>query len=143
MHTLRRMIRRRELIAAAPTATVMEVATQMTDAHVGALCILDGDRLVGIFSERDLMTRVLVAGRDPRRTPVADVMTRDVVTATMDDSRSDCLSKMQEERFRHLPVMEDDRAVAMLSMRDLMRDEIEEQREEIVVLQAYLHSNPI
>ena len=143
MHTLRRMIRRRELVAAAPTATVMEVAAQMTDAHVGALCILDGDRLVGIFSERDLMTRVLVAGRDPRRTPVADVMTRDVVTATMDDSRSDCLSKMQEERFRHLPVMEEDRAVAMLSMRDLMRDEIEEQREEIVVLQAYLHSNPV
>jgi CBS domain-containing protein len=97
----------------------------------------------GIFSERDLMTRVLVAGRDPRKTPVADVMTRDVVTATMDDSRNDCLSKMQEERFRHLPVLEDGCAVAMLSMRDLMRDEIEEQREEIVVLQAYLHSNPL
>jgi len=143
MHTLRRLIRCRELVAAPPTATVMDVAALMTDAHIGALCIMEGERLVGIFSERDLMTRVLVAGRDPRKTPVADVMTRDVVTATMDDSRSDCLSKMQEERFRHLPVLEDGHAVTMLSMRDLMRDEIEEQREEIVVLQAYLHSNPL
>jgi CBS domain-containing protein len=142
MHTLRRVIQRRGLIAAAPTATVMEVAAIMTDAHVGALCIVEGDRLLGIVSERDLMTRVLVAGRDPRRTLVADVMTRDVVTAQMDDSRSECLDKMREECFRHLPVLENGRAVAMLSMRDLMHDEIEEQRVEIHDLQAYLHSNP-
>jgi CBS domain-containing protein len=143
MHTLRRIIHRRELVAAPPTATVMEVAAMMTDAHVGALCILDGDRLVGIFSERDLMTRVLVAGRDPRKTPVADVMTRDVVTATLDDTRSQCVERMQEERFRHLPVMENERPFTMLSMRDLLCDEIEEQREQIHGLHAYLHSNPI
>ena len=143
MHTLRRVIHRRDLVAAPPTATVMEVASLMTDAHVGALCILDGDALVGIFSERDLMTRVLVAGRDARKTLVAEVMTRDVVTACIDDSRNDCISKMREERFRHLPVLDGDRVIAMLSMRDLLRDEIEEQREELVVLQAYLHSNPM
>jgi len=143
MHTLRRVIQRRGLIGAPPTATVMEVAAIMTDAHVGALCILEADRLVGIFSERDLMIRVLVAGRDPQRTLVADVMTRDVVTAQMEDSRTECLEKMQEERFRHLPVLESGQPVAMLSMRDLMRDEIEEQREEIHGLHAYLHSNPV
>ena len=143
MHTLRRVIRRLELVAAPPTASVMEVAALMTDAHVGALCILDEDRLVGIFSERDLMIRVLVAGRDPRKTPVADVMTRDVMTASLDDTRSECLQRMQEERFRHLPVLDNGRAVAMLSMRDLLRDEIAEQREEISGLHAYLHSNPV
>ncbi len=143
MHTLRRLIRRRELVAAAPSATVMRVAQLMTEAHVGALCILEGDLLVGIFSERDLMTRVVVAGRDPHTTPVGDVMTRSVITAGMNDTRGECLSKMRQEGFRHLPVLEDGRAVAMLSMRDLLRDEIEEQREEIVVLQAYLHSNPL
>jgi CBS domain-containing protein len=143
MHTLRRVIRRRELVAAPPSATVMEVAALMTDARVGALCILEDDVLVGIFSERDLMTRVLVAGRDPHRTPVSAVMTRDVVTATLDDTRHGCLEKMQEERFRHLPVLEDGHAIAMLSMRDLMRDEIEEQREEITGLHAYLHSHPV
>jgi CBS domain-containing protein len=143
MHTLRRLIRRPELVAAPPTATVLEVAALMTDAHVGALCILDGERLVGIFSERDLMIRVLVAGRDPRKTPVGDVMTRDVITASLDDTRSESLERMQEERFRHLPVLENGRAVAMISMRDLLRDEIAEQREEISGLHAYLHSNPI
>ncbi|MCC6641884.1 MAG: CBS domain-containing protein [Deltaproteobacteria bacterium] len=143
MHTLRRVIHRRDLVAAPSTATVMEVASLMTDEHVGALCILDGDRLVGIFSERDLMTRVVVAGRDARKTIVSDVMTRDVVTASIDDSRSECIAKMREERFRHLPVLDGDLVTAMLSMRDLLRDEIEEQREELVVLQAYLHSNPV
>lgn len=143
MHTLRRVIHRRDLVAAPPDATVMEVASLMTDACVGALCILDGERLVGIFSERDLMIRVLVAGRDARKTRVGDVMTRDVITASVDDSRSDCLAKMREEGFRHLPVLDGDLVIAMLSMRDLMHDEIEEQREELVVLQAYLHSNPV
>jgi CBS domain-containing protein len=143
MHTLRRVIRRLELVAAPPTASVMEVAVLMTDAHVGALCILDEDRLVGIFSERDLMIRVLVAGRDPHKTPVGEVMTRDVMTASLDDTRSECLERMREERFRHLPVLDSGRAVAMLSMRDLLRDEIAEQREEISGLHAYLHSNPL
>lgn len=143
MHTLRRLIRRRELVAAPPTASVLQVAQLMTEAHVGALCILEDDHLVGIFSERDLMTRVVVAGRDLHTTRVGEVMTRSVMTAEMDDTRGECLSKMRQERFRHLPVLEDGRPVAMLSMRDLLRDEIEEQREEIVGLQAYLHSNPL
>ncbi len=143
MHTLRRVIRRQDLIAAPRTAIVMEVASLMTDARVGAICILEGDQLVGVFSERDLMTRVLVAGRDPRKTPVGDVMTREVVTASLDDSRADCLEKMQERGFRHLPVLEGDRVVAMLSMRDLLSDEIAEQREELLGLHAYLHSTPL
>lgn len=143
MHTIRRLIRRRELVTAAPDQSASEAAAAMADARVGALCIVDGDRLVGIFSERDLMTRVVVPGRDPRRTSVADVMTRDVVTADLDDTRAQCLERMQEERFRHLPIREGDRVVGMISMRDLLRDEIAEQREEIVGLQAYLHSTAI
>lgn len=115
----------------------------MTGARVGALCIVDGDRLVGVFSERDLMTRVLVAGLDPRTTLVGEVMTRDVVTAVLDDARTKCLEQMQKRGFRHLPVLEDGRLVAMLSMRDLLRDEIDEQREEIDGLHAYLHSHPV
>ncbi len=143
MHTIRRLIRRRELVVATPDQSASEAAATMADARVGALCIVDGDRLVGIFSERDLMTRVVVPGRDPRRTSVADVMTRDVVTGELDDTRAQCLERMQEERFRHLPIRDGDRVVGMISMRDLLRDEIAEQREEIVGLQAYLHSTAI
>ena len=143
MHNLRNLVRRRELVAAPSPTTVLEAAVTMHDAGVGALCVIDDGELVGIFSERDLMSRVVVPGRDPRRTRLADVMTRDVVTATLEETRRECLDRMREERFRHLPVLEDGQVVAMVSMRDLLRDEIAEQREEIVGLHAYLHSTPL
>lgn len=142
MHTLRHLVRRRDLVSAPASASVLDAAVTMHDAGVGALCVFDADRLVGIFSERDLMTRVVVVGRDPRRTSLSDVMTRDVVTAALDETRRECLDRMRDERFRHLPVLEDGRVVGMVSMRDLLRDEIAEQHEEIVGLHAYLHSTP-
>lgn len=142
MHTLRNLSRLRNHASAQASTTVLEAAAMMTDARIGALCVFDEDRLVGIFSERDLMTRVVVPGRDPRRTLVSEVMTSDVVTASLDETRSTCLERMRTKRFRHLPVLEDGRVVAMVSMRDLLRDEIAEQHEEIVGLHAYLHSTP-
>lgn len=142
MHTLRNLSRLRNHASAQASTTVLEAAVMMTDARIGALCVFDEDRLVGIFSERDLMTRVVVPGRDPRRTLVSEAMTSDVVTASLDETRSACLERMRTRRFRHLPVLEDGRVVAMVSMRDLLRDEIAEQHEEIVGLHAYLHSTP-
>jgi CBS domain-containing protein len=115
----------------------------MTDARVGAIPIVEGRRIVGVFSERDLMTRVVVEGRDAQRTLVAEVMTREVLTATPEDTRSECLERMRAARCRHLPVLEDGSLVAVLSMRDLLRDEIEEQGEEIQHLRAYLHQTPV
>lgn len=143
MHAIRCLIRPYRLVTAPPTATVMEVAQIMARARVGAIPIVEGDRIVGIFSERDLMTRIIVAGRDPSETCVSDAMTPDVITAEPHDSRSECLEKMQREGFRHLPVLEQGRLLAMLSMRDLLRDEIAEQDEEIRGLRAYLHQTPI
>jgi len=143
MHAIRHVIRPHRLVTAPPTASVLEVARVMTDARVGAIPIVEGERIVGIFSERDLMTRVLVEGRDAQRTPVTTVMTREVLTAAPEDTRSECLERMRDARCRHLPVLEGGRLIAMLSMRDLLRDEIEEQHEEIVGLRAYLHQTPI
>jgi len=143
MHTLRHVIGRHQPATAPSNTTVMQAAAVMAGARVGAICIVDGLQLVGVFSERDLMTRVLVAGRDPGSTPVAEVMSTDVVSASIDETRSDCLDKMQRHGCRHLPVLEGDRLVAMISMRDLLRDEIQEQRQEIDGLQAYLHSHPV
>jgi CBS domain-containing protein len=142
MHAIRHVIRPHRLVTAPPTASVLEVARIMTDARVGAIPIVEGGRIVGIFSERDLMTRIVVAGRDPQRTLVFEVMTHDVLTATPEETRSECLERMRTARCRHLPVLEDDRLVAVLSMRDLLRDEIEEQDEEIRGLRAYLHQTP-
>lgn len=142
MHTLEQVLRARHLVAAAPTDTVLDVLRRMTDARVGAIAILDGERLVGIFSERDLMTRVVVAGRDPATTPVERVMTRDVVTAELHETRAECLAKMQSRGCRHLPVLAGGRVISMLSIRDLLHDEIREQVEEIRHLRAYVYQVP-
>jgi len=143
MHAIRHVIRPHRLVTAPPTASVLEVARIMKDARVGAIPIVEGERIVGIFSERDLMTRVVVEGLDAQRTPVTKVMTREVLTATPEDTRSECVERMRGARCRHLPVLEHGRLMAVLSMRDLLRDEIEEQHEEIQGLRAYLHQTPI
>jgi len=142
MHTLEQVLRTRNLVDAEPGESVLDVLRRMTEARVGAIAILEGDRLVGVFSERDLMTRVVVGGRDPAHTPVERVMTRDVITADLHETRGECLAKMQRRGCRHLPVLSDGRVIAMLSMRDLLRDEIEEQFEEIRHLRAYVYQEP-
>jgi len=142
MRTLRQVIQRLNLISAEPEALVFDVVVAMSDGRIGAIPIIEGERLVGIFSERDLMTRVVVAGRDPRRTRVVEVMTHEVVTAGLDESVDRCLHKMQRAGCRHLPVVHDGRVISMLSMRDLLRDELEEQGEEIRHLRAYIQQIP-
>ena len=143
MHAIRHVIRPHRLVTAPPTASVLEVIRIMTEARVGAIPIVEGKRILGIFSERDLMTRVVVKGLDAAETKVADVMTREVLTAEGEDTRSECLERMRGARCRHLPVLEGGKLIAMLSMRDLLRDEIEEQHEEIEGLRAYIHQKPI
>ncbi len=143
MHRLRNVIQRQHLITVPPSATVYEVAVSMSEGRVGAVPVVDGDLLVGIFSERDLMTRVVVPGRDPKTTPVSEVMTHEVVTATPEEHVDFCLEKMRKAPCRHLPVEMGGRIVAMISMRDLLHDEIGEQDEEIRSLRAYLHQTPV
>lgn len=143
MHRLRYVFERRNVVSAPPGASVYEVAAAMAAAGVGAIPIVDEDRLVGIFSERDLMTRIVVARRDPDRTPVADVMTREVVTATLEDHVDRCVEKMRDAGCRHLPVLSGDRVIGVFSMRDLLRDELEEQNLEIHQLRAYLNQTPV
>jgi CBS domain-containing protein len=143
MHKVKVLLRNRNLVYAGPDETALDAARRMESARVGALVVLDGRRLVGVFSERDLMTRIVVPGRDPAAVPVREVMTGDVVTAHVEERRSQCIDKMKAAGCRHLPVIEDDQVVAMLSMRDLLRDEIEEQVEEIESLRAYIHQAPL
>jgi CBS domain-containing protein len=139
MHKLRHVVQRLNLISAPPGASTFDVAQQMAEGRVGCIPILEGDRLVGVFSERDLMVRVVVAGRDPKTTPVSEVMTREVITAGLDDRIERCLDKMKSVGCRHLPVVADGRVISMLSMRDLLSEEIEEQTEEIRHLREYIH----
>lgn len=142
MHQVVQIIRR-NLVTAAPSENTLDVARRMCDAQVGAIVVLDGDALVGIFSERDLMRRVVVARRDPATTPVSAVMTRDVVTADLDDKVDVCEDKMRRAGCRHLPVLTAGRVIGMISMRDLLRDELEEERHAVRELRAYLHQAPL
>ncbi len=143
MHTLKRMVQRLLLISVEPDATVMDVAVTMSEGRIGAIPIIEGERLVGIFSERDLMTRVVVSGRDAHETRVEEVMTPKVVTAGLDEPVGRCLEKMRRAGCRHLPVVQDGRVIAMLSMRVLLKDEIDVQDEEIRQLRAYIHQSPV
>jgi CBS domain-containing protein len=142
MHRLRTVLQHRKLTTAPPGAWVYEAVRLMTERRVGAIPVLDGEDLVGIFSERDLMTRVVVPERNPRATRVAQVMTRNVITGAPGDSVEACLEKMQRAGFRHLPILQDGRVIDMVSMRDLLKDEIQEQQVEIQSLKAYLHHMP-
>ena len=143
MHRRLRTVIQERHVTAPPDASVHAVAVMMSKGRVGAISVVEGDRLVGIFSERDLMTRVVVPGRDPKTTPVSEVMTHDVVTATPEEHIDFCLEKMRKAGCRHLPVEMGGRIIAMISMRDLLRDEIGEQDEEIRSLRAYLHQTPV
>jgi CBS domain-containing protein len=142
MHTLEQVLRKRSLVAARPDEVVLEALRRMVDARVGAIAVLEGERLCGVFSERDLMTRVVVAGRDPAATRLEEVMTREVATAQLHESRAACLERMQRHGCRHLPVLSGDRVITMLSMRDLLHDEIDEQFDEIRHLRAYVFQTP-
>ena len=143
VNQLRNVVQRQNLVTAPPSATVFETIRIMTEGHIGAIPIIEDGTLVGVFSERDLMQRVVAAERRPRETFVAEVMTRDVVTATLEEAVDTCLEKMKRAGCRHLPVLVNDRVVAMVAMRDLLREEIEERGDEIRFLRAYLHQKPL
>jgi len=122
--------------------SVREVVQYMSKLGVGAMPIVDSGKVVGIFSERDLMSRVVAAGRDPDRTRVEDVMTTDLVLAEAGEPYLVSLSKMQKAGCRHLPVVKDGILVGMVSLRDLLQVEVEEKEEEVKMIVSYMYSLP-
>jgi CBS domain-containing protein len=118
--------------------TVLEAIRYMKDVRRGAVPVISGTRLVGMFSERDLMLRVVLAGRDAANTRVEDVMSRELVVAQSSDLCRDCMNKMKQMHFRHLPVVEAGQLVGILSLRDLMEAEAEGRAREIEMLNYYV-----
>ena len=138
MSRVRDVVHQRELFSVEEHQSVAEVARTMAEFHVGAILVLKGDELRGIFSERDLMMRVVLERRDPDRTPVGDVMTTDVATIDECASLEEAMEAMQAHNCRHLPVTRDGQVVAFLSMRDLMNYEVARKTEEIHHMRAYI-----
>jgi CBS domain-containing protein len=124
-----------------PEATVLEAVAVMAERGVGAIPVVDQGKLVGIFSERDVLRRVIALGRGPERTALGEVMTRDPVTASAGESRFAAIVKMQAAGCRHLPIVVDGLVIDMLSIRDLLFHEIAARDAEIDALKKYIHGN--
>jgi CBS domain-containing protein len=142
MKTIGTLVAGRDVFHLSVDQTVQEAAVYMTERRVGAASVLEGTRLVGILSERDIMGRVVAPGRDPAATRVKDVMTRDLVVAAVDDPWDEGLRRMKQAGCRHLPVVEGDRLVGMVAQRDLLQIDLSEKDEEIRWLNAYIHFIP-
>lgn len=142
MTSIRAFVEKKPVYSVRPDMNVLQVARYMCEKRVGAVVVLDGEWPVGVFSERDLMERVVTRGRDPGTVRVDEVMTRDIVTGSPDDSHIDCMRKMQARGCRHLPIVEGGRLMAMISLRDLLKVQIDEKDEEIKWMNAYIHDVP-
>jgi CBS domain-containing protein len=127
-----------QIYAVAPDDSVYEAVRRMSEFGVGALVVLDGETLAGIVSERDYARKVVLQGRLSKETPVADIMTRSVVTAAPAQTVRDCMKLMTERKIRHLPVVEDGRVIGMLSIGDLVKQIITTQQAQIEQLQNYI-----
>jgi CBS domain-containing protein len=142
MKTLRQIMREGFLFTVQRNATVATACRTMAESNVGIVAVLDGDRLVGVFSERDVVRRVVDRGLDPGRTRVADAMTTNLIVADADEDYQSAMRKMDQANIRHLPVVSGERLLSMLSIRDLMRVAIEDRGQEIEVLKEYLYQVP-
>jgi len=138
MSLVKDIVHQRELFSVEESQTVAEVARRMADLHVGAILVLNGCELRGVFSERDLMKRVVLERRDPDRTPVREVMSDEVVTIDEQASLEDAMESMHSHNCRHLPVTRNGMVVSFLSMRDLMHYELARKTEELHHMRAYI-----
>jgi len=142
MREVAEIIEGHPLIHADPTDKVRAVARLMADRNVGAIAVLDSGRLVGVFSERDLMARVVATGLDPDDTPVSTVMTRELIVAEAGDGVGDALHKMQDRKCRHLPVVRSGKLIGMLSIRDLLQVDDENNRQRASFLNELVTYSP-
>ena len=136
---IRDVIRDREPYSMKATASVMEAAEFMAQRRIGAVCVLDEEgRLMGVFSERDLLNRVVVKKLDPATLKIGEVTSKTRAVIRCDETPHQALERMEQIGTRHLPVVDGDRWVGMLSMRDLLRVELSEQGDELKLLHEYI-----
>jgi len=136
---IRDVIRNREPYSLRASATVLEAAQFMAQRRIGAVCVLDEEgRLIGVFSERDLLNRVVVPGSDPSTMKLAEVTSPLRAVISCDETPRQALERMDKIGSRHLPVVDGEKWVGMLSMRDLLRVEVSEQGDELRLLHEYI-----
>lgn len=128
----------RNVISIEPEASVLDAIKLMAEKGIGCLVAMSGEELRGIISERDYARKVIIKGRASDTTPVADIMTTKVVTTSPDATVDSCMQTMTDKKCRHLPVVENGKVVAMISIGDLVQAIIADQKEEIQQLEQYI-----
>lgn len=129
-----------EVLRIGPDATVFEALEIMAEKGVGALVVTDGDHLAGILSERDYARKVILLDRGSRETKVGEIMTSEVITVEPARTVTECMELMTERRFRHLPVVSDGELIGVISIGDVVKAVISEQRQLIKELEQYITS---
>ena len=140
MATVRDLLARKggDVLMVGPETTVLEASQLMNDRGVGSVLVMNGKELAGIFTERDLMRRVVAVDRLPGATRVGEVMTTSLVTCTPDASMQDCGTVMSDRRIRHLPVVGDDGVVGVVTTGDLLAHELKEKDAAIQQLESFV-----
>jgi len=136
------LIKNQDTYQAELSHTVLEAVQAMVERNIGAVPVLHNDKLVGIFSERDLMRRVVAEGRDPGSTCLAEVMTDDPLTISMNEELGNCMLLMRRHNFRHLPVCHEGHLIGMISLRDILLHDLDAKDDEVRMMRAYIHSMP-
>ena len=129
-----------KVLSISPQATVLDALKAMADYEIGALVVLEGERLAGIFSERDYARKVILHGKASKDTPVHEIMTHKVVCVRPEQSVEECMALMTDKRIRHLPVLQDKKVIGVISIGDVVKEVISEQRFMIEQLEHYIHS---
>ena len=129
-----------EVFAIGPDAPVIDAVRLMAEKGIGAVVVMQSGRLVGILSERDYARKIVLQGRSSGDTPVSAIMTPNVVTVRLDDTVDHCMQLVTDRRIRHLPVLERDAVLGVVSIGDLVKAQIEEQQLQIDQLQRYIAS---
>jgi CBS domain-containing protein len=131
------------IISIAPDASVFDAIKIMADKAVGSLVVMENEELRGIVTERDYARKVIIKGRSSKSTHVSEIMSTGVITTSCDQTVSGCMEMMSEHRIRHLPVVEDNKVIGMISIRDLVQAIILDQQEEIEHLEHYISGQGI
>ncbi|BCM25997.1 CBS domain-containing protein [Methyloradius palustris] len=140
MKTVRQLLASKghSTLSVSPESTVYDALSVMANHKIGALLVLSNDHLVGIFSERDYAREVVLKGRASRTTAVAEIMSKQVITVTPDNTVEDCMNLMSGKRIRHLPVVENNKVIGILSIGDLVKETIAYQQFLIQQLETYI-----
>ena len=142
MKTVQQLLesKRHRLVSVSPDTTVLAALKIMAEKEIGAVLVLDGELLAGIFSERDYARKVVLHGKSSKDTPVCEIMTDEVVCVRPDQTIEDCMGLMTDKRIRHLPVLDTRKVVGVISIGDVVKEMLSEQEFVIKQLESYIHN---